>query len=105
MSPHPLSRRPSRRQVLGGLAAAGAGLLSWRAAPAFALPEDRIKSIRHYSNAGDANGRQRQPMVNQSTNVVLIETRRGLVGIGEGGEPTDDGRVRQHANRAGPFPH
>jgi len=26
-------------------------------------------------------------MVNQSTNVVMIETERGLVGIGEGGEP------------------
>lgn len=26
-------------------------------------------------------------MVNQSTNVVMIETQRGLVGIGEGGEP------------------
>src|SRR5678809_1672417 len=32
-------------------------------------------------------GRQGQPMVNQSANVVRIETERGLVGIGEGGEP------------------
>ena len=27
-------------------------------------------------------------MVNQSTNVVMIETEGGLIGIGEGGEPT-----------------
>ncbi len=26
-------------------------------------------------------------MVNQSTNVVIIETERGLTGVGEGGEP------------------
>ena len=28
-----------------------------------------------------------QPMVNQSTNVVIIETESGLRGVGEGGEP------------------
>ena len=33
-------------------------------------------------------GRMGQPMVNQSSNVVVIETESGLRGIGEGGEPT-----------------
>lgn len=53
----------------------------------FSLPEDKIKVIRYFSNPGDANGRQGQPMVNQSSNVVMVETQRGLIGIGEGGEP------------------
>src|SRR5690349_2658753 len=78
---------PSRRKLLRGLAATGAGLLGARKLPAFALPEDKIKSVRYFTNQGDANGRQGQPMVNQSTNVVMIETQRGLIGIGEGGEP------------------
>jgi L-alanine-DL-glutamate epimerase-like enolase superfamily enzyme len=44
--------------------------------------------VRYFSNAGDSQGRRGQPMVNQSTNVVMIETEGGLIGIGEGGEPT-----------------
>jgi L-alanine-DL-glutamate epimerase-like enolase superfamily enzyme len=60
---------------------------SARSARAFALPEDKIKAVHYYTNPGDAQGRQGQPMVNQSTNVVRIETERGLVGIGEGSEP------------------
>jgi L-alanine-DL-glutamate epimerase-like enolase superfamily enzyme len=70
---------------MGALAAAGLWLPS--AAWAQNLPEDRIKSIRYYATPGDAQGRQGQPMVNQSANVVIIETERGLVGIGDGGEP------------------
>lgn len=82
------SSRVSRRTLLKSLAATGgAALLTAPALPGFALPEDKIKTIRYFSNAGDANGRQGQPMVNQSSNVVMIETQRGLVGIGEGGEP------------------
>ena len=84
---HSPSQFPSRRRLLRSLAATGAGVLGARVLPAFALPEDNIKSVRYFTNPGDANGRQGQPMVNQSTNVVMIETQRGLIGIGEGGEP------------------
>ena len=67
------------------LAAAGAATVCAPISPALALPEDKIKVIRYFSTPGDANGRQGQPMVNQSSNVVMIETQRGLIGIGEGG--------------------
>lgn len=78
---------PSRRHFLRTLSTTGAGLLATRPASAFALPEDKIKAIRYYSNPGDTTGRRGQPMVNQSTNVVLIETEKGRIGVGEGGEP------------------
>ena len=70
-----------RRTLIKGLgAAATAGL--WFPADAFAaLPEDRIKKITYYNGGGA------QPMVNQSSNVVVIETEAGFVGVGEGGEP------------------
>src|SRR3954465_10566554 len=76
-----------RRAFLTGLGALGAGLATAPSAEAFRLPEDKIKVVRYFSNSGDANGGRGQPMVNQSNNVVMIETERGLVGIGEGGEP------------------
>ena len=76
----------NRRRFLKGLGAIGA-VGSVPAANAFALPEDKIKVVHYFNNPGDATGRQGQPMVNQSTNVVMIETERGLIGIGEGGEP------------------
>jgi galactonate dehydratase len=76
----------SRRHVLRGLGAAGA-VLSLPSAQALGLPEDKVKAVHYYSNSGDTQGRQGQPMVNQSTNVVVIETQSGLRGIGEGGEP------------------
>ena len=75
-----------RRDVLMGLGASGATLWMPRS-DALGLPQDKIKAIHYYANAGDAQGRQGQPMVNQSTNVVIIETEGGLRGIGEGGEP------------------
>jgi len=78
----------NRRSVLGSLGAAGASLWVPPSAEALGLPEDRIKTVHYYSNAGDAQGRRGQPMVNQSSNVVMIETETGLFGIGEGGEPT-----------------
>src|SRR4051812_37937509 len=78
---------PGRRDFLKSLAATGTGMLASRAADAFALKEDKIKVVRYFGNPGDASGRQGQPMVNQSTNVVMVETERGLMGIGEGGEP------------------
>ena len=76
-----------RRSFLKGMSALGAGMWIAPSADAFALPEDKIKVVRYFSNPGDAQGRQGQPMVNQSSNVVMIETERGRIGIGEGGEP------------------
>jgi galactonate dehydratase len=77
-----------RRGILIGLGAAGASVWMVPAAEALGLAEDKIKVIRYFRNPGDSNGQRGQPMVNQSSNVVVIETERGLVGIGEGGEPT-----------------
>ena len=70
---------------LGG--AASVALWSAPSADALGLAADKIKVIRYYTNAGDAQGRQGQPMVNQSANVVIIETESGLKGIGEGESP------------------
>jgi len=80
-------RSRDRRSFLKSVGALGAGMWIAPSADAFALPEDKIKSVRYFSNPGDAQGRQGQPMVNQSSNVVMIETERGRIGIGEGGEP------------------
>jgi L-alanine-DL-glutamate epimerase-like enolase superfamily enzyme len=77
-----------RRSVLTGLGAAGSCLWVAPSADALGLSDDRIKVIRYYGHAGDAQGRRGQPMVNQSSNVVVVETEGGLTGIGEGGEPT-----------------
>jgi L-alanine-DL-glutamate epimerase-like enolase superfamily enzyme len=78
----------NRRTVLQGLGAAATASLWWpTSADALGLPEDKIKAVRYYSNSGDINGRGGQPMVNQSSNVIVIETQSGLKGIGEGGEP------------------
>jgi galactonate dehydratase len=82
------TRTWDRRSVLSGLGALGASLWMPPSADALGLPEDKIKRIRYFGNSGDARGRRGQPMVNQSTNVVMIETEGGLVGFGEGGEPT-----------------
>jgi len=77
----------NRRGFLAGLGALGASV--WVAsADALALAEDKIKRIRYFRNSGDSTGNRGQPMVNQSSNIVVIETERGLTGIGEGGEPT-----------------
>jgi L-alanine-DL-glutamate epimerase-like enolase superfamily enzyme len=78
----------NRRAVLTGIGAIGTNLWMSPSADALGLADDTIKVIRYYSNSGDAQGRRGQPMVNQSSNVVVIETEGGLTGIGEGGEPT-----------------
>jgi hypothetical protein len=76
-----MMRPTNRRAFLKGLGAFGtaAGTAMWCApyAKCFALPEDKIKAVHYYANPGDAQGPQGQPMVNQSTNVVRIETERG----------------------------
>ena len=77
-----------RRSVLKGLGVGGLGLCLPPAADAAGLPEDKIKVIRYFRNAGDAQGNRGQPMTNQSSNVVMIETENGRIGFGEGGEPT-----------------
>jgi L-alanine-DL-glutamate epimerase-like enolase superfamily enzyme len=79
----------NRRQLLQGIGAASAATL-WMppSADALGLPEDKIKTIRYFDNHGDSAGRPGQPMVNQSSRVVMIETESGLIGFGEGGEPT-----------------
>jgi galactonate dehydratase len=78
----------NRRTVLTGLGGlATAGLWMPPSADALGLPEDKIKAVHYYRNSGDSNGRPGQPMVNQSSNVIVLETVSGLRGIGEGGEP------------------
>ena len=70
-------------------AAAGAASLSVQAdaADAAGLPKTRITRIRYYKTPTDAAGRPntRQPLFNQRTNVVVVETDSGLVGVGKGG--------------------
>jgi len=77
----------NRRSALAGLGGtAGAALWLPPSADALGLAADKVKRILYYTTQGDAQGRQGQPMVNQSANVVIIETESGLIGIGEGGE-------------------
>ena len=71
-----------RRAFLTSLLAAGAST-----ALAAGLPKSKITRIRYYKTPTDAAGRPntQQPTFNQSTNIVIVETDSGLVGIGEGG--------------------
>src|SRR6201989_425942 len=93
-----LTSRPSkipegkmdRRNVMKGLLGTTAAL--WTAPDAYALglPKDKIRRIRYYKTPTDAAGRPNihQPTLHQSTNIVVIETQGGLIGVGEGGEPS-----------------
>ena len=56
-------------------------------AKAAALPKAKITGIRYYKAPTDAAGRPniRQPLFNQSSNIVMIDTDAGITGIGEGG--------------------
>ncbi|MCX6604541.1 MAG: mandelate racemase/muconate lactonizing enzyme family protein [Acidobacteria bacterium] len=77
----------NRRAFLNAcLGTAGALTLADRA-DALGLPKTKITRIRYYKTPTDAAGRPntRQPLFNQSTNVVLVETDSGLIGVGEGG--------------------
>src|SRR5882762_6341415 len=68
------------------IGAAGTVALAGRA-DAAGLPKTKITRIRYYKTPTDAAGRpnSRQPLFNQSTNVVMVETDAGLIGVGEGG--------------------
>ena len=81
-----------RRTVMTGMLGTAAMGALWTPPSAYALglPRDKIKRIRYYKTPTDAAGRPNvhQPTFNQSTNVVTIETESGLIGIGEGGEPS-----------------
>ena len=51
------------------------------------MPKAKITRIRYYKAPTDAAGRPntRQPLFNQSSNVVIIDTDVGISGVGEGG--------------------
>jgi galactonate dehydratase len=74
-----MHRRTFLHHCVGGLALAGSA--------AAALPKAKITRIRYYKAPTDAAGRPntRQPTFNQSSNVVIVETDTGLIGVGEGG--------------------
>src|ERR1700761_1770170 len=86
-----MERIMDRRSVMTGmLGTAAAAMWIPPSAYALGLPKDKIKRIRYYKTPTDAAGRPNihQPTFNQSTNIVTIETESGLMGIGEGGEPS-----------------
>jgi L-alanine-DL-glutamate epimerase-like enolase superfamily enzyme len=78
----------NRRAFFKAIAAGGmaVGTLADRA-DAAGLPKTKITRVRYYKTPTDAAGRPntRQPLFNQSTNVVIVETDSGLFGVGEGG--------------------
>ena len=77
----------NRRAFLTACMGAGGALAIPANVRAAGLPKAKITRIRYYKTPTDAAGRPntRQPLFNQSTNVVLVETDAGLVGVGEGG--------------------
>jgi len=81
-----------RRNVMKGLLGTAAAAAAWVPPDAYALglPKDKIKRVRYYKTPTDAAGRPNvhQPTFNQSTNIVVVETQGGLIGVGEGGEPS-----------------
>ncbi len=78
-----MHRRSFLRTTLAGAGAALAGVSRAVAA----LPQAKITRVRYYKSPTDAASRPNthQPLFNQSSNVVLVETDAGLTGIGEGG--------------------
>src|SRR6478672_83113 len=79
-----MAMKMKRRTLLKGLlGAAATGAL----ADAAGLPKAKITRIRYYKAPTDAAGRPnlKQPLFNQSSNVVLVETDAGITGVGEGG--------------------
>ncbi|WP_419813895.1 mandelate racemase/muconate lactonizing enzyme family protein [Glacieibacterium sp.] len=83
-----------RRDFFMAAAVAGSSGMLLADAPAKAapvvgggLPKAKVTRIRYYRSPTDAAGRPavHTSTINQSTNVVVVETDQGLVGIGEGG--------------------
>lgn len=74
-----MNRRTFLQHCLGAAAATGVS--------SAALPKARITRIRYFKAPTDAAGRPntRQPLFNQSSNVVIIDTDAGISGVGEGG--------------------
>src|SRR5687768_1614827 len=74
-----MNRRTFLRHSLGATAAIGSA--------SAALPAAKITRIRYYKAPTDAAGRPntRQPLFNQSSNIVIIDTDTGISGVGEGG--------------------
>jgi L-alanine-DL-glutamate epimerase-like enolase superfamily enzyme len=79
-----MNRRHFLSRCLGATAAFGGAV---NMAFSAGLPKAKITRIRYYRTPTDAAGRPntKQPLFNQSTNIVLIETDAGLTGVGEGG--------------------
>src|SRR3954466_13882090 len=77
----------NRRSFINAFVGAAGALAATDSADAAGLPKTKITRIRYYKTPTDAAGRpnNKQPLFNQSTNVVLVETDSGLVGVGEGG--------------------
>jgi galactonate dehydratase len=82
-----MDRRTLVTGLMGASCAALVPGLGSNMARAAGLPADKIKRIRYFRTPTDAAGRAdpHQPTFNQSTNIVLVETQSGLVGVGEGG--------------------
>lgn len=76
-----------QRRTFLQTALAGSGMLAGLSRASAALPKAKITRIRYYKSPTDAAGRPNvhQPLFNQSSNVVVVETDAGLTGIGEGG--------------------
>lgn len=74
-----MNRRRFLQHCLGSTLAAGSAFA--------ALPKTKITRVRYYRAPTDAAGRPntRQPLFNQSSNVVIIDTDAGISGVGEGG--------------------
>lgn len=77
----------NRRAFLKSCGAAAGAMAMADEASALGLPKTKITRVRYFRTPTDAAGRPntKQPTFNQSTNVVLVETDSGLVGVGEGG--------------------
>ena len=76
-----------RRTLLKGFVGAAGAVATGALADAAGLPKAKISRIRYYKAPTDAAGRPnlKQPLFNQSSNVVLVETDAGITGVGEGG--------------------
>lgn len=76
-----------RRSFLHTLFGAASAVSMADQADAAGLPKTKITRVRYYRALTDAAGRPntRQPLFNQSTNIVMVDTDAGLTGVGEGG--------------------